>query len=97
MIFVLIRVDGKKDMAGLFVEKVLKKMPKLLSEMFEGQSENIDIKIEPFGMMDYHTMDLNIVIFSDGFPSLQNSENFSEKIEKLIPKGVKTSIFISSK
>lgn len=97
MIFVLIRIDGRKDMSGASIEKIVKKMPKLLLEMFEGQSKHIDMKIEPFGMMDYHTMDLSIVILSDAFPSLQNSEIFSEKIEKLIPKGVKTSIFIQSK
>lgn len=97
MIFVLIRVDGRKDAAGACIEEIVKKIPKLLLEMFESESKHIDIKVEPFGPMDYHTMDLDIIVLSDAFPVLQNAVNFSEKIERLIPKKIKTSIFIHSK
>jgi|GEM_PF-5489679 len=98
MISVWVRIDGRKDVAVTFaIEEFLKKLRRLLLKMFEGKSKDIDIKIEPFGMMDYHTMDISIIILSDNFITLKNTEIIFRKIEELVPKGIKTSIFLYSK
>jgi len=94
MIFVWIRIDRRKDAAGILAEKLVKEIPKRALEILKDKSNEIDVKVEPFGPMDYHMNDLQIMICTDNSSTVEKAKIIAEKIEKLIPKNLSTFVWV---